>query len=70
MTPAARLVTADPDEPLADALRKLGTGNVGQLPVVREGRLLGVLVERDVARWLELESTTRRAPHPPAPRTA
>lgn len=70
MTPAARLVVADPDEPLVEALRKLARGNVGQLPVVRDGQLLGMLVERDVARWLELESTTRSAPGQPRPRHA
>ena len=65
MTPAARLVTAEPEEALIDAMGKLASGNVGQLPVVRDGKLLGVLVERDVARWLELESTTRHTPQRP-----
>lgn len=70
MTPAVRLVAADPDEPLVDAMGKLASGNVGQLPVVREGQLVGVLVERDVARWLELESTTPSNPQRPRERHA
>lgn len=60
MTPLASLSVASPDEPALDALRRLGAAGVGQLPVVVGSApgvvLAGVLVERDVARWLELRA--------------
>jgi Zn-dependent protease/CBS domain-containing protein len=54
MTPSHRLVTTAPDEGLEAALRKLGARPIHQLPVMREGRLVGMLQTRDVARWVEL----------------
>ncbi len=56
MTPLADLIVATPREDAASALTKLGSRDVEQLPVVREGsdELVGVLERRDVARWLEL----------------
>jgi Zn-dependent protease/predicted transcriptional regulator len=58
MTPLARLVVAGPHDDIADALRKLGTSDVRQLPVVTDqGGLVGLLCEKDVARWLELRPT-------------
>lgn len=69
MTPLPRLVVAGPDEEIFEALRRLGTARVRQLPVVRAGGegvqvLLGMLHERDIARWLELRTTLGRAPLP------
>lgn len=69
MTPLPRLVVAGPDEEIFEALRRLGTARVRQLPVVRAGGegvqvLLGMLYERDIARWLELRTTLGRAPLP------
>lgn len=56
MTPVERLVVAAPGEELFDALRRLGAAGVRQLPVVVSGTLVGMLFERDIARWLELTS--------------
>lgn len=80
MTPLARLVTAGPEEELVDALRRLGSAGVRQLPVLGPGlapgapRLLGMLFERDIARWLELRSAPLhhgvRDVRPPATRHA
>jgi Zn-dependent protease len=54
MTPLSRLVMTRPDEALSTALRKLGAEGVRQLPVLDDrGVLVGMLFERDVARWLE-----------------
>jgi Zn-dependent protease/CBS domain-containing protein len=61
LTPAAALVTAGPDDAVSDALDKLTRRDVAQLPVVTEGRLVGMLVLRDITRWIELQ------PHEPAP---
>jgi CBS domain-containing protein len=56
MTPLDRLVVVGPDEGALDAVRTLGAAGHGQLPVVSGSTLLGLLHERDIARWLELES--------------
>jgi Zn-dependent protease len=71
MTPLAKLATATPDEELFDALRRLGTSGVRQLPVVavdprdpNATRLAGVLFERDIARWLALRTGAPRGGTP------
>src|SRR5690606_2081994 len=54
MTPRDRLTVTTPDTPLVDALRALGAARAGELPVMVADGLVGMLFERDVARWLEL----------------
>lgn len=56
MTPAAALSVVGPDEQLDEAMRALGRRDVEQLPVVTDGRLVGVLRRRDIFRWLELQT--------------
>jgi len=56
MTPRDELITTPPDEDAADALRSLMQRDVRQLPVVRNGHLVGVLRRRDIVRWLQLHS--------------
>ena len=46
MTPA--VVTVSRDTPLADAARLRRDSDVGPLPVADEGRLVGVLTDRDI----------------------
>jgi Zn-dependent protease/CBS domain-containing protein len=56
MTPAERLVTATPREDLAQSLDKLARADVSQLPVVEDGRLVGMLLRSDIGRWIELHA--------------
>ncbi|HZU82327.1 MAG TPA: site-2 protease family protein [Polyangiaceae bacterium] len=65
MTPIGRLTTTSPREDLAVALDKLARTDVGQLPVVDGGQLVGMLLRRDVARWIELhlQGPARRYAH-------
>jgi Zn-dependent protease/predicted transcriptional regulator len=56
MTPAEDLVKTTPDADAADALSRLSGRDVRQLPVVRNGNLLGVLRRSDIVRWLQLQS--------------
>jgi Zn-dependent protease len=56
MTPRAELTTIGPDAEAFEALRALGKADVRQLPVVEGDVLVGMLFERDIARWLELEA--------------
>jgi CBS domain-containing protein len=67
MTPLHSLETVGPNEEVADAMRTLGRRDVEQLPVVQDGRLVGVLRRRDILRWLELQNPgpARPAASPP-----
>lgn len=41
--------TADPSQSLADAAQIMKTEDVGSVPVVADGRLVGMLTDRDIA---------------------
>lgn len=56
MMPAAQLDTITPREDASDALGKLARRDVRQMPVVQDGRLVGMLRRRDIMRWLHLQS--------------
>ena len=61
MTRAEALVTVGPEEAATAALRALAQRDVGQLPVVEDGRLVGLLRRQDLVRWLELHAETLAA---------
>ena len=42
--------SVDSDEPVLEAIQIMADRHVGALPVLREGRLVGVISERDYAR--------------------
>ena len=48
---------ASPDEPLDEALKRMASEQVRRLPVVSEGRLVGILAQADIAREAQPEST-------------
>ena len=50
-------VVATPDEPLDQALQRMAEEQVRRLPVVSDGRLVGMLAQADVARSADAEST-------------
>lgn len=50
---------ATPHEPLDQALQRMAVQQVRRLPVVSEGRLVGILAQADVAREAHPESTGR-----------
>jgi len=54
MRPRASLAIASPQESLADAFERLAQRDIGQLPVVDDERLVGMLRRSDIARRLEL----------------
>jgi Zn-dependent protease/predicted transcriptional regulator len=70
MTPLDKLEVTAPDEDLSSALRRLGAANVRQLPVLDRGTLVGLLCEKDVARWLSLRSHIPNVPGQPRVRPA
>jgi Zn-dependent protease/predicted transcriptional regulator len=64
------LAIATPDQSLAEAFENLVRSDIDQLPVVSNGRLVGMLRRLDIARWLELAWRPGAAPGQPtaAPR--
>jgi CBS domain-containing protein len=52
-------VVANPDESLDDALQRMASEQLRRLPVVAEGRLVGILAQADIARTSRPESTGR-----------
>jgi Zn-dependent protease len=61
MTPADRLVVVTPEEEASQALEKLTSTDVRQLPVVHDGELVGLLRRRDVIKWLQLHAEVTRS---------
>ncbi len=68
MTPLERLTVTTPDTPIVDALRSFGSAGASELPVIVDGNLVGMLFDRDIARWIELRSATNRRTPPAQPR--
>jgi len=60
MTPADQLTVVTPGEDAAEALNKLVQRDVRQLPVLRDGQLVGLLRRRDIIKWLQLQAQTIR----------
>jgi len=56
MTPAARLRRLAPDDDCVMALQAMVRDEVGRLPVVEDGRIVGILSRRDVMRLLKIRS--------------
>jgi CBS domain-containing protein len=60
MIPAAQLATATPRQDAAEALATLAQRGVNQLPVLEDGKLVGLLRREDVLTWLALHETPKR----------
>jgi Zn-dependent protease/predicted transcriptional regulator len=58
MTPVEKLETISPREDAKEALDKLTRKDVQQLPVVYGGELVGLLRQKDIMRWLQLQSNS------------
>lgn len=56
MTPQAQLTTATPDEDANEAMEDLATHDVNQVPVVKDGHLVGILRRSDIMRWLQIQT--------------
>lgn len=56
MTPVGELVTVSPEQVAIDALALLAQRDLNQLPVVRAGRLVGLLRREDILKWLAIHA--------------
>jgi Zn-dependent protease/CBS domain-containing protein len=56
MTRVNQLDTVSVNEDASEAFDKLTRRDVRQVPVVSEGRLVGLLRRRDIVKWLQLQS--------------
>jgi Zn-dependent protease/CBS domain-containing protein len=56
------LATVTPDRPLRDAIDALGSGDYEQVPVVQDGRLVGLLTRADVVRQIQLREALQVKP--------
>src|SRR4051812_28145339 len=65
MTPAASLAVVEPQHSLQEAAARLDERGVNQLPVVRNGALVGMLSRADVGRFLRLGAEPARPPERP-----
>lgn len=54
MTSRENLLTLEADDDSFDALSRLSAGNVNQMPVLQQGKLVGLLRREDVLRWMQL----------------
>lgn len=56
MTPAERVVTVEPGQPLLVALERMDDARVAQLPVLAEGRLVGMLTREQVLHYVRVRA--------------
>jgi CBS domain-containing protein len=54
MTPAGSVSTLGPRDDAAEAMFTLTRRGVNQLPVIDDGKVIGVLQREDILRWLSL----------------
>ncbi|MEX2525080.1 MAG: site-2 protease family protein [Gammaproteobacteria bacterium] len=54
MTPMERLITVTPSTDSMEALSVLGKWDLNQLPVVENGRFIGLVRREDILKWLSL----------------
>jgi CBS domain-containing protein len=53
------IISSTPDEPLVDSLEKINRHNIGRLPVVKDGRLVGIISRTDIMLALEMMKLKR-----------
>ena len=59
MTPAAELPTVSPDDPLATALERFSATELPLLPVIKDGRLVGILYRESVIGYVQMQEMIR-----------
>jgi CBS domain-containing protein len=49
------LITLPPDAPVIDALRIMSAHDIGRIPVVADGKILGIVTRTDILKVTELK---------------
>jgi Zn-dependent protease/predicted transcriptional regulator len=56
MTPSQKMVVVAPEEEAAEALHRLQSEDIRQLPVLKGNEIVGLFRRKDVIRWLQFQS--------------
>jgi CBS domain-containing protein len=56
MTSSEKLVKTQPEEPVVDAFLKLSKRDIGRLPVVKDGKLVGIISRSDVMHMIRVKT--------------
>ncbi|MEM2872767.1 MAG: site-2 protease family protein [Nitrososphaerales archaeon] len=56
MTSSEKLVKSQPEEPVADAFLKLSKRDIGRLPVVEDGKLVGIITRSDIMHIIRVKT--------------
>lgn len=56
MTPKGELEVITLEEDLSEAMEKLTKRDIGQIPIVKDDQLVGIISRRDIILWLQLQS--------------
>lgn len=59
MTPADKIVSAHPGEEALSILERMEEHGINQIPVIREGVVIGIVVREDLLRFIQLRSELR-----------
>jgi len=59
MTPASELPTVSPDDPLSTALERFSATELPLLPVIKDGRLVGILYRESVIGYVRMQEMLR-----------
>lgn len=62
-TKAGKVYSIAPDATVFEALKVMSEAKIGALPVIQEGRLVGIFSERDYARKIILEGKHSKDTH-------
>ncbi|KON30547.1 hypothetical protein AC482_03590 [miscellaneous Crenarchaeota group-15 archaeon DG-45] len=54
MKPSGELITVAPEDTASDALLKMSEGEVGRLPVMEGGRLVGIITRSDITKAIRI----------------
>ncbi|MFZ0005641.1 MAG: CBS domain-containing protein, partial [Methanoregula sp.] len=48
-------ITLPPSAPVMDALRIMSARNIGRIPIVQEGKIIGIVTRSDILKVAELK---------------
>ncbi len=54
-----QVYTTTPEQPLQDVLKMMGTQDINQVPVIQDGRLVGLLSRESIIRYLQVRQSLK-----------